>query len=75
MTKFNDTVGFVESSYFISAKSDFTYLEIPVTHRSINQSGSQAEIEVVVSEGTPANLVSLDKLMVGFIPVPAAWIH
>lgn len=66
MTKFNDTAGFVQSSYFISAKSDFTYLEIPICHRSIDQTGSKAEIQVIPAEGTPANLVTLDKTIIDF---------
>ena len=66
MTKYKDTVSFVEDYYFVSAKADFTSLAIPVTHRSINTNGSKAEIQVVVADGTPANLVTLDKTVVSF---------
>ncbi|HKL41110.1 MAG TPA: hypothetical protein VJ962_00790 [Clostridia bacterium] len=66
MTKYSDTVSFVEESYFITAKEDFSFIQIPVTHRSINTTGSQAEIEIVAEEGSPANVISLDKNVVNF---------
>ncbi len=67
MTKYTgDAVGFVEDYYFQSVKADFTYLEIPVAHNNLNKSGSKAEVEMTLSEGTSANLVSLNTTMLDF---------
>ncbi|NOQ26553.1 MAG: hypothetical protein GQ564_14435 [Bacteroidales bacterium] len=67
MTKYTgDAVGFVEDYYFQSVKADFTYLEIPVAHNNLNKSGSKAEVEITLSEGTSANLVSLNTTMLDF---------
>lgn len=65
-TEFGDSVGFADDYYFISAKQDFTYLEIPVTHRSINVLGSKAEIEIVSGEGTPVNIATIDRTELNF---------
>jgi hypothetical protein len=67
MTKYTgDAVGFVEDYYFQSVKADFTYMEIPVAHNNINVVGSKAEVEITLSEGTGANLVSLNTTMLDF---------
>lgn len=67
MTEYTgDAVGFVENYYYQSVKADFTYLEIPVTHSSINKSGSKAEVEITLSEGTSANIVSLNTTILDF---------
>ncbi|MCB2197725.1 MAG: hypothetical protein KQH79_17840 [Bacteroidetes bacterium] len=64
MTKYTDGAAFIGSGIFKSATEDLT-LEIAVTHRSINEDG-KAEIELVASDGSPLNAISLDKTMVDF---------
>jgi hypothetical protein len=67
MTKYTgDAASFLKESYVISIKPDFEYLEIPVFHKSINQSGSKLEIEVVASEGTASDIFSIDKTVFDF---------
>lgn len=63
-TKYTDGAAFIGESFFKSATESFS-IEIPVTHRSINETG-KAEVEIIASEGSPLNVITLDKTIVDF---------
>ncbi len=65
MTKFKDSAGFVGKSHSISVKTDFTYYEISVVHRSIDAEGSKAELKITPAENSES-LVTLDKTILDF---------